>query len=84
MLFHSVAKYVGKNAVGVILTGMGKDGAEGMRAMHEAGASTLVQDEASSVVWGMPGAAVAVGAVDEVLTLPKIAARIISLYEPHR
>ena len=84
VLFHSVAKYVGKNAVGVILTGMGKDGAEGMRAMHEAGASTLVQDEASSVVWGMPGAAVAVGAVDEVLTLPKIAARIISLYEPHR
>jgi two-component system chemotaxis response regulator CheB len=84
VLFQSVAKYVGKNAVGVILTGMGKDGAEGMRAMHEAGASTLVQDEASSVVWGMPGAAVALGAVDEVLTLPKIAARIISLYEPHR
>jgi two-component system chemotaxis response regulator CheB len=84
VLFHSVAKYVGKNAVGVILTGMGKDGAEGLKAMHEAGASTIVQNEASSVVWGMPGAAVAVGAVDEVLAIEKISARIVSLFEEKR
>jgi two-component system, chemotaxis family, protein-glutamate methylesterase/glutaminase len=84
VLFHSVAKYVGKNAVGVILTGMGKDGAEGLKAMHEAGARTLVQDEASSIVWGMPGAAVAVGAVDEILSLGKISSKIVSLYEEMR
>ncbi|MGJ8687573.1 MAG: CheB methylesterase domain-containing protein, partial [Spongiibacteraceae bacterium] len=81
VLFDSVAKDVGKNAIGVMLTGMGKDGALGMKAMHDAGARTLVQDEASSVVWGMPGAAVAAGGVDEILPLEKIGARIVGLYK---
>lgn len=84
VLFHSVAQYVGKNAVGVILTGMGKDGAAGLKAMREAGANTVVQDEASSVVWGMPGAAVALNAADEVLSLTKIPNKIMSLYQEKR
>ena len=61
VLFRSVAQQVGPNAVGVILTGMGDDGARGLKEMHDAGAPTVVQDEASSVVWGMPGAAVKLG-----------------------
>lgn len=81
VLFDSIAKDVGKNAIGVMLTGMGKDGASGMKAMHDAGARTLVQDEASSVVWGMPGAAVAAGGVDEIVPLEKIGSRLIGLYK---
>ena len=69
VLFRSVAQQVGPNAVGVILTGMGDDGARGLKEMHDAGAPTVAQDEASSVVWGMPGAAVKLGAVDEVVPL---------------
>ncbi|CAA0091178.1 Chemotaxis response regulator protein-glutamate methylesterase [Zhongshania aliphaticivorans] len=84
VLFNSVAQYVGKNAVGVILTGMGKDGAAGLKAMREAGANTVVQDEASSVVWGMPGAAVALNAADEVLSLTKIPNKIMALYQEKR
>ncbi|USA42765.1 chemotaxis response regulator protein-glutamate methylesterase [Spongiibacter taiwanensis] len=80
VLFHSVAQQVGKNAVAVMLTGMGKDGAAGMLALHNLGCRTLAQDESSSVVWGMPGAAVKVGAVDEVLPLKKIAGRLQELY----
>lgn len=80
VLFHSVAQQVGKNAVAVMLTGMGKDGAAGMLALHELGCRTLAQDEHSSVVWGMPGAAVKVGAVDEVLPLKKIPGRLQELY----
>ncbi len=76
VMFRSVAQNIGPNAVSVLLTGMGKDGAEGMREMREAGAYTLVQDEATSVVWGMPGEAVALGAADEQVALPSMAARI--------
>ncbi len=79
VLFNSVAKYARANAVAAILTGMGDDGARGMKAMLEAGAATMAQDEASSVVWGMPGAAVKLGATDEVLPLEAIAERLLSL-----
>jgi two-component system chemotaxis response regulator CheB len=79
VMFNSVAKYVGANAVGVILTGMGADGALGLRAMRDAGARTIAQDEASSVVWGMPGEAVKCGAAEQVLPLAKIAAETLHL-----
>jgi two-component system chemotaxis response regulator CheB len=79
VLFRSVAQQVGPNAVGVILTGMGDDGARGLKEMHAAGAPTLAQDEHSAVVWGMPGAAVKMGAVDEVMSLDKIAAAVMRL-----
>ena len=79
VLFRSVAQQVGPNAVGVILTGMGDDGSRGLKEMHDAGAPTVAQDEASSVVWGMPGAAVKSGAVDEVLPLNQVAAAIMRL-----
>jgi two-component system chemotaxis response regulator CheB len=79
VLFRSVAQQVGPNALGVILTGMGDDGARGLKEMHDAGAPTVAQDEASSVVWGMPGAAVKLGAVDEVLPLNKVAEAIMRL-----
>lgn len=82
VLFQSVAEQVGRNATGVLLTGMGKDGAEGMKAMLEQGANTLIQDEASSVVWGMPGAAMKIGAAQEVLPLKRIAERLIALHRP--
>jgi len=81
VLFRSVAQKVGPNAVGVILTGMGDDGARGLKEMHEAGAPTLAQDEATSVVWGMPGAAVKMGGVGEVLPLGRVAEAIMRLAE---
>lgn len=73
VLMRTVAQGAGKNALGVILTGMGKDGALGLRAMHDAGAFTIAQDEATSVVFGMPKAAIEMGAVDRVLPLKEIA-----------
>lgn len=79
VLFHSVAQAVGANAIGAILTGMGDDGARGLLEMRQAGAPTLVQDEASSVVWGMPGAAVRAGAAEETVALDKIAERLLQL-----
>jgi two-component system chemotaxis response regulator CheB len=76
VLFHSVAEQVGKHAVGVILTGMGKDGAQGLLAMRRAGAWNIGQDQASCVVYGMPREAALVGAVDEVAAVTQIAERI--------
>jgi two-component system chemotaxis response regulator CheB len=79
VLFRSVAQQAGGNAIGVLLTGMGRDGAQGLKEMREAGSPTLVQDEATSVVWGMPGAAVEIGAAAEVLPLPKVGARALAV-----
>lgn len=79
VLFDSVAKSVGPNAIGVMLTGMGEDGAKAMVRMREAGAINLIQDEATSVVWGMPGAAFKYGAGTDLVPLQKMAERIIKL-----
>jgi two-component system, chemotaxis family, protein-glutamate methylesterase/glutaminase len=79
VMFRSVAQNVGANAVGVLLTGMGDDGARGLKEMMETGAGTIAQDEATSVVWGMPGAAVKIGAAIHVLPLPDIAAQALAL-----
>lgn len=77
VLFSSVARYAGKNAIGIILTGMGKDGAEGMLEMRRAGAYNLAQDEASCVVFGMPKEAIKLGGVDRVVPLSHIPAEIL-------
>lgn len=77
VLFHSAALQVGPSAIGVLLTGMGKDGAKGLLAMREAGAWTIAQDHESCVVYGMPREAAAIGAVREVLPLKDIASRIL-------
>jgi len=79
VLFSSVARTAGANAVGAILTGMGEDGARGLLEIQAAGGPTLVQDEASSVVWGMPGAAVRLGAAQEIVPLERIAQRLLAL-----
>src|SRR5690625_50863 len=78
VLFNSAAEVAGKNAVGVVLTGMGKDGAQGLLAMREAGARTLAQDEASSVVFGMPREALAIGAAEEAVPIDKMTERILA------
>jgi two-component system chemotaxis response regulator CheB len=77
VLFHSVAKQAGANAIGVLLTGMGSDGAEGLLAMRSNKAYTIAQDEASCVVYGMPGEAVKLGAACDILPLTDIPGRII-------
>jgi len=77
-LFRSVAQVAGRNALGVMLTGMGRDGAAAMREMKLAGAFNIAQDEATCIVFGMPKEAIAAGAVDEVLPLPRIAERLRS------
>lgn len=79
VLFQSVARTYGRRAVGVILTGMGRDGAEGLRLMHEAGARTVGQDEASCVVYGMPKVAWELGAVDKQLPLGSISRTVLDL-----
>jgi two-component system chemotaxis response regulator CheB len=84
VLFGSVARIARARAVGVILTGMGRDGAAGLLAMREAGGATLGQDEASSVVYGMPKAAFEVGAVQRQLPLEKIASEILKLTNAKR
>ncbi|MEK7758394.1 MAG: chemotaxis response regulator protein-glutamate methylesterase [Pseudomonadota bacterium] len=76
VLFNSVAKMTATKTLGVLLTGMGSDGAQGLKAMHAAGALTLAQDEASSVIFGMPDQAIRLGAAREVLALERIAGRI--------
>jgi two-component system chemotaxis response regulator CheB len=79
VLFRSMAASVGKATVAALLTGMGDDGARGLLELRQAGASTLVQDESSSVVWGMPGAAWKLGAAGEMLPLDHIASRLLAL-----
>jgi two-component system chemotaxis response regulator CheB len=86
VLFRSVAQAAGANAVGVIMTGMGDDGADGLLEMKKAGAATIAQDEATSVVFGMPKVAIERGAVDDVLPLTKITSAILAktgLVRPH-
>jgi two-component system, chemotaxis family, protein-glutamate methylesterase/glutaminase len=78
VLFRSVAKCAGKNALGIIMTGMGGDGARGLREMRDAGARTVAQDEKTSVVFGMPKEAIKAGGVDKVLPLDQIAQEISS------
>ncbi|MCP9456596.1 MAG: chemotaxis response regulator protein-glutamate methylesterase, partial [Nitrospira sp.] len=79
VLFESVATYAGRNSIGVILTGMGGDGAKGLLAMKQAGARTIAQDEATCVVFGMPKEAIKVGGVDKVLPLSDIAGAVVEL-----
>jgi two-component system chemotaxis response regulator CheB len=79
VLFESVASAAGRDAIGVLLTGMGADGAEGLLKMKRAGAQTVAQDEASCVVFGMPREAIRLGAVDHVLPLHRIAAELLAL-----
>jgi two-component system chemotaxis response regulator CheB len=79
VMFRSLAQNAGPNAVAVMLTGMGADGAEGAGEMRAAGAPVVAQDERSSVVWGMPGEVVKRGYADDVLPLPRIAARLVEL-----
>src|SRR5262249_60837088 len=79
VLFRSIAQNAGGNAIGVLLTGMGKDGARGLKEMLDAGSRTIAQDEATSVVWGMPGEAVALGAAQHLVALDSVAAKIRAL-----
>lgn len=78
-LFHSIAQSIGNRAVGVILTGMGHDGAQGLLEMRDAGAVTIGQNEATSLIYGMPRAAMQIGAVEEELALDRIARRVLEL-----
>lgn len=78
VLFKAAAKVLGSNALGVMLTGMGKDGAAAMLEMHRAGSYNFAQDEDSCVVFGMPREAIAIGAVDEVVPLDKMAERVLA------
>jgi two-component system chemotaxis response regulator CheB len=78
VLFRSASRYAGKNALGVIMTGMGDGGAKGMLEMKEAGAYTFAQDEESCVVFGMPKEAIKLGAVDKVLPLPDIMRAVLN------
>jgi two-component system, chemotaxis family, protein-glutamate methylesterase/glutaminase len=79
VFFRSTARYAGRNAVGVIMTGMGDDGARGLLEMKEAGAYSIAQDEESCVVFGMPAEALKLGAVDKVMPLSQIAAKVVGL-----
>ena len=83
VLFRSAANVAGANAFGIILTGMGKDGAQGLLEMKQAGAHTIAQDEASCVVFGMPKEAIAVGGACEVLPLQNIARRTLEYLALH-
>jgi len=77
VMFRSIAQNVGPNAIGILLTGMGNDGAQGLKEIHDAGAPTIIQDEKSSVVWGMPGEAFKLGAADKVKPIEEIPAQIL-------
>jgi len=76
VLFESVAESYGPNAVGILLTGMGRDGAQGLKTLREKGGHTIAQDEASSVIFGMPKEAIALGAAEKVLSLEQITSRL--------
>ncbi|QDQ88191.1 chemotaxis response regulator protein-glutamate methylesterase [Alcaligenaceae bacterium SJ-26] len=80
VLFRSVAQVAGKNALGIIMTGMGDDGARGLKEMHEAGARTLAEDESTCVVYGMPKEAVRMGGVDKVLPLDRMPQEIVAFH----
>ncbi|ODA33231.1 chemotaxis response regulator protein-glutamate methylesterase [Veronia pacifica] len=80
VMFQSVVKAAGGRAVGILLTGMGRDGADGMKAMHTAGAVTLAQDELTSVVWGMPRVAIEMGAATHVMPLKKITPFLVEMF----
>lgn len=84
VLFRSVARAAGSNAIGILLTGMGRDGAEGLKVLHDGGAPTIAQDEASSIVFGMPKEAIALGAADQILPLNRIPAILLDLAARHR
>jgi len=77
VLFNSVSKVAGPNALGVILTGMGSDGAKGMFNMHQAGAKTIAQSEETCVVFGMPKEAIKLGGVDKIVPLGEISQSIV-------
>lgn len=81
VLFRSVASCAGKNATGILMTGMGDDGARGLKEMHDAGACTIAQDESTCVVYGMPKEAIGLGAVDVILPLQEIASAIVGSRE---
>jgi two-component system chemotaxis response regulator CheB len=81
VLMRSVAKHAGKNAVGLVLTGMGRDGAQGLLEMHRAGSYNIAQDEATSVVYGMPKMALDAGGIDKVLPLGDIAPHLIREFQ---
>ncbi|HEX2955340.1 MAG TPA: chemotaxis protein CheB, partial [Chitinispirillaceae bacterium] len=83
VLFRSTARYAGKNATGIILTGMGDDGAKGIKEMFDAGAHTIAQDAESCVVFGMPKEAIATGGISSVLPLNRIAGEIVRLFGLH-
>jgi two-component system, chemotaxis family, protein-glutamate methylesterase/glutaminase len=80
VLFDSVARHAGQNAMGIIMTGMGHDGASGLLAMKNAGAHTIAQDEASSVVYGMPREAVALNAASQIMSLTNMPSKLISYF----
>lgn len=81
VLFRSMANAAGKHAIGILLTGMGSDGAEGLKAIRDAGGTTIVQDKESSVVWGMPGTAVKLDAVDHIVSLNHIPQKILQVLD---
>ena len=81
VLFRSVAKFAGKNALGIIMTGMGDDGARGLKEMHDAGARTIAQDEASCVVFGMPKEAIKLSGADQIIGLDQIPSAIVSYHQ---
>lgn len=80
--FQSLARHYGKNAAGVLLTGMGRDGVDGLQAIAQAGGETIAQDEESSIIFGMPKEAIAAHAARHVLPLPKIAPALLKLLNP--
>ncbi len=77
VLFRSAAQFAGKNAIGIIMTGMGDDGAKGMKELHDAGAFTMAQDEKSSVVFGMPNEAIKLGGISKIVPLDRLASRLL-------